>query len=244
MLFDLPKDEPSIIKIIGVGGGGSNAVTHMYKQGIVGVDYAICNTDAQAMQLSPVPTKISLGQLLTEGRGAGSKPSVGKQACLESLEDIKRFLDDGTKMAFITAGMGGGTGTGAAPIIAKTAQELGILTVGIVTLPFVFEGRIRVSNGMEGLEMICAKMSIASLSSATTNCARSTATCPFRRPSPRPTTSFARLRKASPRSLPCRVTSTSTSKTSIPSCAARAWPSWAPLPWKAKTAPAARWTKR
>jgi cell division protein FtsZ len=124
----------------------------MYKQGIVGVDYAICNTDAQAMHLSPVPNKISLGQALTEGRGAGSKPSVGKQACIESLEDIKRFLDNGTKMAFITAGMGGGTGTGAAPIIAKTAQELGILTVGIVTLPFMFEGRTRVSNGMEGLE--------------------------------------------------------------------------------------------
>jgi cell division protein FtsZ len=152
MLFDLPKDEPSIIKIIGVGGGGSNAVTHMYKQGIVGVDYAICNTDAQAMHLSPVPTKISLGQLLTEGRGAGSKPSVGKQACLESLDEIKRFLEDGTKMVFITAGMGGGTGTGAAPIIAKTAQELGILTVGICTLPFTFEGKIRVGNGMEGLE--------------------------------------------------------------------------------------------
>ncbi|MBP6828268.1 MAG: cell division protein FtsZ [Saprospiraceae bacterium] len=152
MLFDLPKDEPSIIKIIGVGGGGSNAVTHMYKQGIVGVDYAICNTDAQAMHLSPVPNKISLGQLLTEGRGAGSKPSVGKQACIESLEDIKRFLEDGTKMAFITAGMGGGTGTGAAPIIAKTAQELGILTVGICTLPFTFEGKTRVGNGMEGLE--------------------------------------------------------------------------------------------
>jgi cell division protein FtsZ len=152
MLFDLPKDEPSIIKIIGVGGGGSNAVTYMYKQGIVGVDYAICNTDAQAMHLSPVPNKISLGQALTEGRGAGSKPSVGKQACIESLEDIKRFLDNGTKMAFITAGMGGGTGTGAAPIIAKTAQELGILTVGIVTLPFMFEGRTRVSNGLEGLE--------------------------------------------------------------------------------------------
>ena len=152
MLFDLPKDEPSIIKIIGVGGGGSNAVTHMYKQGIVGVDYAICNTDAQAMELSPVPNKISLGQLLTEGRGAGSKPSVGKQACLESLEEIKDFLESGTKMAFITAGMGGGTGTGAAPIIAKAAQELGILTVGIVTLPFTFEGRMRVSNGMEGLD--------------------------------------------------------------------------------------------
>jgi cell division protein FtsZ len=152
MLFDLPKEEPSIIKIIGVGGGGSNAVTYMYKQGIVGVDYAICNTDAQAMQLSPVPNKISLGQSLTEGRGAGSKPSVGKQACIESLEEIKRFLENGTKMVFITAGMGGGTGTGAAPIIAKTAQELGILTVGIVTLPFQFEGRTRVSNGTEGLE--------------------------------------------------------------------------------------------
>lgn len=152
MLFDLPKDEPSIIKIIGVGGGGSNAVTHMYKQGIVGVDYAICNTDKQAMELSPVPVRISLGQLLTEGRGAGSKPSVGKQACLESIEEIRRFLENGTKMVFITAGMGGGTGTGAAPIIAKTAMELGILTVGIVTLPFTFEGRTRVGNGMEGLE--------------------------------------------------------------------------------------------
>lgn len=152
MLFDIPKDEPSIIKIIGVGGGGSNAVTYMYKQGIVGVDYAICNTDKQAMELSPVPVRISLGQILTEGRGAGSKPSVGKQACLESIEEIRRFLDSGTKMVFITAGMGGGTGTGAAPIIAKTAMELGILTVGIVTLPFTFEGRTRVGNGMEGLE--------------------------------------------------------------------------------------------
>lgn len=152
MLFDLPKDEPSIIKIIGVGGGGSNAVTHMYKQGIIGVDYAICNTDAQAMNLSPVPVKIPLGASLTEGRGAGSKPDVGKRACLESLDEVKRFLEDGTKMAFITAGMGGGTGTGAAPIIAKTAREMGILTVGIVTLPFLFEGRIRVSNGYEGME--------------------------------------------------------------------------------------------
>ncbi|MCC6460756.1 MAG: cell division protein FtsZ [Saprospiraceae bacterium] len=152
MLFDLPKDEPSIIKIIGVGGGGSNAVTHMYKQGIIGVDYAICNTDSQAMHLSPVPNKIPLGASLTEGRGAGSKPDVGKRACMESLEEITRFLDDGTKMAFITAGMGGGTGTGAAPIIAKAAQEMGILTVGIVTLPFLFEGRTRVSNGFDGLE--------------------------------------------------------------------------------------------
>ena len=152
MLFDLSKDEPSIIKIIGVGGGGSNAVSYMYKQGIIGVDYAICNTDSQAMHLSPVPTKIPLGANLTEGRGAGSKPDVGKRACMESLEEITRFLDDGTKMAFITAGMGGGTGTGAAPIIAKAAQDLGILTVGIVTLPFLFEGRLRVSNGFEGLD--------------------------------------------------------------------------------------------
>ncbi|MCS6929423.1 MAG: cell division protein FtsZ [Saprospiraceae bacterium] len=152
MLFDLRKEEPSIIKIIGVGGGGSNAVTYMYKQGIVGVDYAICNTDAQAMSLSPVPVKIPLGASLTEGRGAGSRPEIGKRACMESIEEIKRFLDDGTKMLFITAGMGGGTGTGAAPIIAKTAQEMGILTVGIVTLPFSFEGRIRINNGYEGLE--------------------------------------------------------------------------------------------
>lgn len=152
MLFDLPKDEPSIIKIIGVGGGGSNAVTHMFKQGIIGVDYAICNTDAQAMNLSPVPVKIALGAALTEGRGAGSKPDVGKRACLESMEEIKEFLENSTKMVFITAGMGGGTGTGAAPVIAKLSREMGILTVGIVTLPFTFEGRIRVSNGYEGME--------------------------------------------------------------------------------------------
>jgi len=152
MLHDLLKDAPNIIKIIGVGGAGSNAVTYMYQQGIVGVDYAICNTDAQAMGLSPVPVKISLGQALTEGMGAGNKPSRGKQACLESIEDIRRFLDDGTKMVFITAGMGGGTGTGAAPIIAKASQELGILTVGIVTLPFTFEGKTRVENGKDGLE--------------------------------------------------------------------------------------------
>ncbi len=152
MLFDLPKDEPSIIKVIGVGGGGSNAVTHMYKQGIVGVDFAICNTDAQAMQQSPIPVRIQLGYSLTEGRGAGSKPTVGRDACLESIEDIKRWLETNTKMVFITAGMGGGTGTGAAPIIAKAAQELGILTVGIVTLPFTFEGRTRVTHGHDGLD--------------------------------------------------------------------------------------------
>lgn len=152
MLFDLPREEASKIKIIGVGGGGSNAVNHMFKQGIVGVDYCICNTDAQAMQISPVPNKIQLGFGLTEGCGAGSKPDVGKRAAIESIEDVKAFLDNGTKMVFITAGMGGGTGTGAAPIIAKAAMDMNVLTVGIVTLPFSFEGRTRVNNGLEGLE--------------------------------------------------------------------------------------------
>ncbi len=151
MLFDLPKQESPIIKVIGVGGGGSNAVNHMFKQGIVGVDFAICNTDSQAMELSPVPTRIHLGPNLTEGRGAGSKPNIGKLACEESIEDVRKFLENNCRMLFITAGMGGGTGTGAAPIIAKTAQEMDILTVGIVTLPFTFEGRRRTDQGMEGL---------------------------------------------------------------------------------------------
>ena len=152
MQFALPKEEGSIIKVIGVCGGGSNAVTHMFKQGIVGVDFAICNTDNQAMELNPVPVQIQLGPELTEGRGAGSKPNIGRQACMESIEEVKRFLDGTTKMLFVTAGMGGGTGTGAAPIIAKAAQELDILTVGIVTLPFTFEGRKRTSQGFDGLE--------------------------------------------------------------------------------------------
>ena len=152
MEFELPKHERSIIKVIGVGGGGSNAVTHMYKQGIVGVDFAICNTDNQALELSPVPTKIQLGPSLTEGRGAGSKPEVGKNACIESIDDITAFLQDNTKMLFVTAGMGGGTGTGAGPIIAQLAREMGILTVGIVTLPFTFEGRRRGGHAIEGLE--------------------------------------------------------------------------------------------
>lgn len=151
MLFDLPKDESPIIKVIGVGGGGSNAVTHMFKQGIVGVDFAICNTDHQAMDISPVPTKIQLGPNLTEGRGAGSKPNIGKLACEESIEDVRRYLENNCRMLFITAGMGGGTGTGAAPIIAKAAQEMDILTVAIVTLPFGFEGRRRISQGFDGL---------------------------------------------------------------------------------------------
>ncbi len=152
MQFELPKEEGSIIKVIGVGGGGSNAVTHMFKQGIVGVDFAICNTDNQSMDLSPVPTRIQLGPELTEGRGAGSKPNIGRQACIESIEDVKAFLAPDTKMMFVTAGMGGGTGTGAAPIIAQAAQEMDILTVGIVTLPFTFEGRRRTSQGLEGLD--------------------------------------------------------------------------------------------
>lgn len=152
MLFDLPKQSNSIIKVVGVGGGGGNAVAHMYSQGIVGVDFAICNTDNQALDTSPVDIQIQLGPALTEGRGAGSKPEVGKQACIESIEDVRKFLSDGTKMLFITAGMGGGTGTGAAPIIAKVAKEMGILTVGIVTLPFGFEGLRRKRQALEGLE--------------------------------------------------------------------------------------------
>ncbi|WP_235296172.1 cell division protein FtsZ [Portibacter marinus] len=156
MLFDLVKDNRSIIKVIGVGGGGSNAVNHMYSNGIKGVDFAICNTDNQALEASPIPVKIHLGPNLTEGRGAGSKPEVGKQACIESVEEVRRFLDDGTKMLFITAGMGGGTGTGAAPIIAKVSRDLDILTVGIVTLPFKFEGLTRSRQALEGMEELKA----------------------------------------------------------------------------------------
>ena len=154
MIFKLmdEKNETPIIKVIGVGGGGSNAVNHMYQQGIVGVDFAICNTDQQSMEQSPVPVKIQLGPTLTEGRGAGSKPNIGKLACEESIEEVKTYLTNNCKMLFITAGMGGGTGTGAAPIIAKAAQELDILTVAIVTLPFTFEGNKRVTHGGEGLE--------------------------------------------------------------------------------------------
>lgn len=154
MIFKLidEKNDMPIIKVIGVGGGGSNAVNHMFKQGIVGVDFAICNTDKQAMEQSPVPVKIQLGPTLTEGRGAGSKPNIGKLACEESIEEVKTYLTKNCKMLFITAGMGGGTGTGAAPIIAKAAQEMDILTVGIVTLPFTFEGNKRVYQGHDGLE--------------------------------------------------------------------------------------------
>jgi cell division protein FtsZ len=151
MKFDLPKDQASIIKVIGVGGGGSNAVNHMYNQGITGVDFVICNTDAQALELSPIPNKIQLGTTLTEGLGAGANPEVGKNAAIEDIENIKSILEKNTKMVFITAGMGGGTGSGAAPVIAEVAREMGILTVGIVTIPFSFEGRRRKAQADEGL---------------------------------------------------------------------------------------------
>lgn len=152
MKFDIEKNKTSIIKVLGVGGGGGNAVAHMFKQGIVGVDFGICNTDNQALENHPVPIKIPLGPSLTEGRGAGSKPETGKEACIESIDEVRSFLHDGTKMLFITAGMGGGTGTGAAPIIAKASKEMGILTVAIVTLPFNFEGARRKRHALEGLE--------------------------------------------------------------------------------------------
>ncbi|MFN5415723.1 MAG: cell division protein FtsZ [Flavobacteriia bacterium] len=154
MEFDLPKEINSIIKVIGVGGGGSNAVNHMYNQGIKGVDFIVCNTDRQALDISPVPFKIQLGPSLTEGLGAGSIPEIGKNAAVENIEEIRELLSKNTKMVFVTAGMGGGTGTGAAPVIAQVAKELGILTVGIVTVPFNFEGRKRRQQAEDGLEQM------------------------------------------------------------------------------------------
>ena len=150
--FDLPKNTGNLIKVIGVGGGGGNAVNYMYKQDIRGVDYIICNTDRQALDKSPIVNKIHLGVELTEGLGAGSNPEVGEQSAMESIEEIKSMLGDNTKMVFITAGMGGGTGTGAAPIIAKICKDMGILTVGIVTSPFKFEGEIRLAQAQKGIE--------------------------------------------------------------------------------------------
>src|SRR5258706_9421262 len=149
--FDLPKEQSSIIKVIGIGGGGSNAVNHMFSQSIEGVNFIICNTDAQAIAQSSVPNKIQLGPHLTQGLGAGANPEIGKQACEESLEEIKRILEVNTKMAFITVGMGGGTGTGGGPIIAKICKDLSILTVGIVTTPFSYEGRKRQIQAEEGI---------------------------------------------------------------------------------------------
>lgn len=149
--FEMLKEQSSIIKVIGVGGGGGNAVNHMYRQGISGVDFIICNTDAQALETSPIPNKVQLGASLTEGMGAGADPSVGENSAIESIEDIKRMLGTNTKMLFITAGMGGGTGTGASPVLAKAARELGILTVAIITTPFAFEGKRRKMQAEEGL---------------------------------------------------------------------------------------------
>jgi cell division protein FtsZ len=152
--FDLPKNQSNVIKVIGVGGGGSNAINHMFQAGINGVDFVICNTDSQALDNSPVPNKIQLGVSLTEGLGAGANPEVGEQAAMESIEEIKSMLDTTTKMIFITAGMGGGTGTGAAPVIAKFAKEMDVLTVGIVTMPFQFEGKMRVEQAQRGIEKL------------------------------------------------------------------------------------------
>ena len=152
--FDLPKNQSNVIKVIGVGGGGSNAINHMFKQGINGVDFIVCNTDSQALQNSSVPNKIQLGVNLTEGLGAGANPDVGHQSAIESIGEIEKMLDSNTKMVFITAGMGGGTGTGAAPVIAQLAKERDILTVGIVTLPFLFEGKVRQEQAIIGIEKL------------------------------------------------------------------------------------------
>ena len=160
--FDLPKHHKSIIKVIGVGGGGSNAVNHMFNQGIKDVEFVVCNTDMQALKSSPVPNRLQIGVNLTEGLGAGANPEVGKNAAIESKEDIREFLGNNTKMVFITAGMGGGTGTGAAPVIAQVAKELDVLTVGIVTAPFSFEGKKKMQQAQNGInEMkLSAKQSL------------------------------------------------------------------------------------
>lgn len=151
MNFELPVERSSVIKVIGIGGGGSNAVNHMFRQGIKDVNFIVCNTDAQALNSSPVPVKLQIGESLTEGRGSGNKPEIGKQAAIENLDDVMEILSGNTKMVFITAGMGGGTGTGAAPVIAKATKEVGILTVAIVTIPFNFEGQQRINQAIEGL---------------------------------------------------------------------------------------------
>src|SRR6476469_4917341 len=152
--FDLPKQKSSIIKVLGVGGGGSNAVNFMFEQNIEGVDFIICNTDAKAIEQSPIPNRIQLGPHLTQGLGAGANPEVGKKATEESLDEIRRILEVNTKMAFITVGMGGGTGTGGAPIISKICKDLGILTVGIVTTPFSYEGKRRQQQAEEGIQIL------------------------------------------------------------------------------------------
>lgn len=152
--FDFPTDSPKIIKVIGVGGGGGNAVNHMYREGIHDVTFVLCNTDNQALAESPVPVKLQLGRSITQGLGAGNRPERARDAAEESTEDIRKLLSDGTKMVFITAGMGGGTGTGAAPVIARIAKEMDILTVGIVTIPFIFEGEKKIIQALDGVERI------------------------------------------------------------------------------------------
>ena len=155
MPFDsLNEESTSIIKVIGVGGGGGNAVNHMFKEGIEGVTFALCNTDNQALARSPIPVKLQLGPTITHGLGAGNRPAKAKEAAEESVEDIRKLLNDGTQMVFITAGMGGGTGTGAAPVVARIAKEMGILTIGIVTIPFLFEGKEKIIQAIEGVEAI------------------------------------------------------------------------------------------
>ncbi len=154
LTFGFQHDYQSIIKVVGVGGGGGNAVNHMFRQGIAGVDFLVCNTDAQALENSPVPVKVQLGVSLTEGRGAGNKPKRGEQAAIENLSEVRAVLETGTKMVFITAGMGGGTGTGAAPVIAQLAREMDILTIAVVTLPSVKEGRLRYDQAIEGIKKL------------------------------------------------------------------------------------------
>ncbi|MCD8261570.1 MAG: cell division protein FtsZ [Bacteroides sp.] len=156
MLFDFPTDTPNIIKVIGVGGGGGNAVNHMYREGIHDVTFVLCNTDNQALAESPVPVKLQLGKSITQGLGAGNRPERAREAAEESIEEIHELLNDGTKMVFITAGMGGGTGTGAAPVIARAAKEMDILTVGIVTIPFIFEGEKKIIQALDGVERIAS----------------------------------------------------------------------------------------
>ena len=156
--FQLQSRTNAIIKVIGVGGGGGNAVNHMYLQGIHDVSFALCNTDNQALMKSPVPVKVQLGQNTTGGLGAGNKPDIARKAAEESIDLIQDLLSDGTRMAFITAGMGGGTGTGAAPIVAKVAKDMGILTVGIVTIPFVFEGPRKIVQALKGVEEIASNV--------------------------------------------------------------------------------------
>ncbi|HOZ50792.1 MAG TPA: cell division protein FtsZ, partial [Chitinophagaceae bacterium] len=156
--FELPQNNANIIKVIGVGGGGGNAVNYMYNLGLEGVDFIVCNTDKKALNNSPVPTKIQLGPSLTQGLGAGANPEIGQRACQESIEEIENLLVNNTKMVFVTAGMGGGTGTGGAPIVAKVAKDLGILTVGIVTTPFSYEGKRRQRQAEEGINDLRTKV--------------------------------------------------------------------------------------